>query len=129
MPSPWSQDLRDRVLAAYDRGMRTTQLSEPFSVSPTCGLGTVSRNAVRTGRTTTLPMGGARIVEIDAGRLSALMAEHPDAVSSRHVPFLLPPGRLSSLCASSIHQLAGDPGDWLNESSRSGTPRFRWSGS
>jgi transposase len=34
MGAPYSQDLRDRVLAAYDRGMRTKQIAEQFSVSP-----------------------------------------------------------------------------------------------
>jgi len=30
----YSNDLRDRVLAAYDRGMRTKQIAEVFQVSP-----------------------------------------------------------------------------------------------
>jgi len=34
MASPYSQDLRDRVLAAYDRGMPTRQIADVFGVSP-----------------------------------------------------------------------------------------------
>ncbi len=33
MPIPYSQDLRDRVLAACDRAMNTKQIAELFSVS------------------------------------------------------------------------------------------------
>ena len=34
MATPYSQDLRDRVLRAYDRGMKTKQIAEIFQVSP-----------------------------------------------------------------------------------------------
>jgi transposase len=34
MASPYAQDLRDRVLAAYDRGMQTKAIGNTFSVSP-----------------------------------------------------------------------------------------------
>ena len=34
MPAPYSQDLRDRVLRAYDRAMKTKQIAETFGVSP-----------------------------------------------------------------------------------------------
>ena len=78
MPSPYSQDLRDRILAAYDRGMRTKQISETFDVSPAWARAVKQRRR-ETGATTALPMGGVRIVKIDAGRLSALVAEQPDA--------------------------------------------------
>ena len=33
MAAPYSQDLRDRVLRAYDRGMKTKQIAETFGVS------------------------------------------------------------------------------------------------
>ena len=32
MAAPYSQDLRDRVLAAYDRGMKTKQIAIVFCV-------------------------------------------------------------------------------------------------
>ena len=34
MGAAYSQDLRDRVLAAYDRGMVTSQIAKVFAVSP-----------------------------------------------------------------------------------------------
>jgi transposase len=34
MGAPYSQDLRDRVLAAYDAGKRTGEIAESFQVSP-----------------------------------------------------------------------------------------------
>ena len=33
MPIPYSQDLRDRVIAACDRAMKTKQIADIFSVS------------------------------------------------------------------------------------------------
>jgi len=33
MAGPYSQDLRDRVLAAYDRGMKTKQITKTLDVS------------------------------------------------------------------------------------------------
>ncbi len=33
MAAPYSQDLRDRVLAAYDRGMKTKQIADVLCVS------------------------------------------------------------------------------------------------
>ena len=34
MAKPYPQELRDRVLAAYDRGMKTRQIADVFAVSP-----------------------------------------------------------------------------------------------
>ncbi len=34
MGAPYAQDLRDRILAAYDRGMKTKQIADLFQVSP-----------------------------------------------------------------------------------------------
>ena len=34
MAAPYSQDLRDRVLSAYDRGMKTGEIADVFGVSP-----------------------------------------------------------------------------------------------
>jgi len=34
MAAPYSQDLRRRVLAAYDRGIKTKQIADMFQVSP-----------------------------------------------------------------------------------------------
>ncbi|MEM8738841.1 MAG: hypothetical protein AAGG38_10250 [Planctomycetota bacterium] len=37
MGRAYPQELRDRVLAAYDRGMKTTRIAEVFAVSPAWG--------------------------------------------------------------------------------------------
>ena len=36
MGAPYAQDLRERILAAYDRGMTTKPIAELFCVSPAC---------------------------------------------------------------------------------------------
>jgi hypothetical protein len=50
MPAPFSNDLRTRVLAAYDRGMPTIQIARTFDVSPACGPGGSSSGDVRPAR-------------------------------------------------------------------------------
>ena len=64
MGAPYSQDLRDRVLAAYDGGMKTKQIAEQFSVSPAWAR-RVKQRQRENGETTPRPMGGATIVKID----------------------------------------------------------------
>ena len=78
MGAAYSQDLRDRVLAAYDRGMATRQIAEVFEVCPAWAR-RVKQCRRETGRTTALPQGGARRIKIDPGRLAALVRLHPDA--------------------------------------------------
>lgn len=78
MGAAYSQDLRDRVLAAYDRGMQTKQIAEVFAVCPAWAR-RVKQCRRETGRTTALPQGGARRIKIDPNRLAALVKEHPDA--------------------------------------------------
>ena len=78
MAKTYSQDLRDRVLAAYDRGMKTKAIAEMFSVSPAWAR-RVKQCRRETGRTTPLPRGGAMYVKIDRERLIALVEEQPDA--------------------------------------------------
>lgn len=78
MPSPYSQDLRDRVLAAYDRGMQTKQVSETFGVSRAWARAVKQRRR-ETGETTAYPMGGPRVIKIDVDHLVTLVAEQPDA--------------------------------------------------
>lgn len=78
MAAPYSQDLRDRVLAAYDRGMTTKRIAQMFSVSPAWARGIKQRRR-ETGQTTPLPMGGATIIKIDRARLAELVREQPDA--------------------------------------------------
>ena len=78
MASPYSQDLRDRVLAAYDGGMPTKKIAEVFIVSPAWAR-RVKQTRRETGRTTPLPMGGATVVKIDMARLAELVEAQPDA--------------------------------------------------
>ena len=78
MGAAYSQDLRDRVLAAYDRGMATKQISEVFQVCPAWARRVKQRRRER-GETTARPQGGARRIKIDPDRLAALVKEHPDA--------------------------------------------------
>lgn len=78
MAKTYSQDLRDRVLAAYDDGMQTKQIAETFKVSRAWAR-RVKQTRRETGRTSALPRGGARVVKIDLQRLAELVHEQPDA--------------------------------------------------
>ena len=78
MAVTYSQDLRDRVLAAYDRGMKTSEIARTFNVSPAWAR-RVKQTRREEGRTTPLPRGGARVIKIDLIRLTALVQEQPDA--------------------------------------------------
>ena len=78
MGAPYAQDLRDRVLAAYDRGMKTKQIAEVFAVSPAWAR-RVKQRRRETGETTPRPMGGATVVKIDMDRLRRLVEAQPDA--------------------------------------------------
>ena len=63
MARAYSQDLRDRVLAAYGRGMRTQQIAEVFGVSKAWARRLKQRRR-ETGETGPRPSGGARVVKI-----------------------------------------------------------------
>ena len=78
MATPYSQDLRDRVLAAYDRGMRTAQIAEVFCVSPAWAR-RVRQRRRETGETSPRKMGSPGVIKIDRARLTELVRERPDA--------------------------------------------------
>lgn len=78
MAKTYSQDLRDRVLAAYDRGLKTKEIAETFAVSRAWAR-RVKQCRRETGRTTPLPRGGATVIKIDMQRLAELVEEQPDA--------------------------------------------------
>ena len=78
MAAPFSRDLRERVLAAYDRGERTKPIAKMFGVSPAWAR-RLKQTRRETGRTDPLPMGGATVVKIDMARLAELVQEQPDA--------------------------------------------------
>ena len=78
MAAAYSQDLRDRVLAAYDRGLSTKQIADVFQVCPAWAR-RVKQRRRELGETTPRPQGGARRIKIDPDRLAALVKAHPDA--------------------------------------------------
>ena len=78
MASAYSQDLRDRVLAASDRGMTTKRIAEMFQVS--CSwVRRVKQRRREHDETSPRPRGGAMIVKIDMRHLRELVDEQPDA--------------------------------------------------
>lgn len=78
MATPYSQDLRERVLAAYDRGVPTNQIAVMFQVSPAWARRLRQRRR-ETGEVAPRPMGGATIIKIDMARLAELVRQQPDA--------------------------------------------------
>ena len=78
MAAPYSQDLRDRVLAAYDRGMETKAIAEVFAVSKAWAR-MVKQRRRESGETAPRPMGGATVIKIDLTRLADLVREKPDS--------------------------------------------------
>lgn len=78
MASPYSQDLRDRVLAAGDQGMKTKQVATLFQVCSSW-VRRMKQRRRETGETAPRPMGGATVVKIDPGRLAELVRQKPDA--------------------------------------------------
>ncbi|MCE9591317.1 MAG: IS630 transposase-related protein [Planctomycetes bacterium] len=78
MGAPYSQDLRDRVLAACDRGMKTRQIAGVFAVSSSW-VRRVKQRRRESGETTPRPMGGATVVKIDGEHLAELVRQKPDA--------------------------------------------------
>ena len=78
MGAAYSQDLRDRVIAARDRGLNTKPVADLFSVSASWVRRVMQRRR-ETGQTTPRPRGGATVVKIDPDRLRELVGEQPDA--------------------------------------------------
>jgi transposase len=78
MPAPYGQDLRDRILAASDRGKKTKEISGTFGVSP-AWVRRVKQVRREQQRSTRLPMGGARVIKIDLETLRKLVEQQPDA--------------------------------------------------
>ena len=80
MGAAYSQYLRDRVLAAYDRGMQTRQIAQTFAVSPAWAR-RVKQRWRETGETTPRAMGGVTVLKIDMDRLRELVRTQPDATT------------------------------------------------
>lgn len=78
MGASYSQDLRERVIAARDRGIKTKQVADLFNVSPAWVRRVIQRLREH-GETKPRPRGGVRLVKIDINRLRELVAQQPDA--------------------------------------------------
>ncbi len=78
MTTPYSQDLRDRVLAGYDRGMKTTEIAKLFCVSPAWAR-RVKQRRRETGEISPRRVGSPGVRKVDRGRLAELVREYPDA--------------------------------------------------
>lgn len=78
MAAPYSQDLRDRVLAAYDDGLKTKQIADLLHVSPSW-VRRVKQRRREHGETSPRSMGGATMIKIDLARLAVLVKRKPDA--------------------------------------------------
>jgi transposase len=80
MGAAYSQDLRERILAAYDRGMMTKTIAELFRVSPAWARRLKQRRR-ESGQISPRPMGGVRIVKVDMTRLRELVEQQADATT------------------------------------------------
>ena len=78
MGSPYSQDLRDKVLGAFDRGMKTVDIAHAFGVSESWARRVKQWRRDR-NQTTALPMGGKRFQKIDRVKLAELVKLKPDS--------------------------------------------------
>ena len=99
MTTPYSQDLRDRVLLAYDRGMKTKQIATTFSVSMSWAR-RVKQRRRETGQTTHRPMGGPGVMIVDRQQLADLVGKHPDATLAQLRTYLGVACAVSTLCVA-----------------------------
>lgn len=78
MAAPYSMDLRSRVLAAYDRGMRTGAIAEMFDVSPAWARRVRQRRREH-NETGPRRQGSPGYPKIDRKHLAKLVEDDPDA--------------------------------------------------
>jgi transposase len=79
MGAAYSQDLRDRIIAARDGGMRTKRVAELFRVSSSWVRRVMQRR--RDGEESPRPRGGATVIKIDLDQLRQLVNQQPDATA------------------------------------------------
>ncbi len=79
MPIPYSQDLRDRVIAACDRAMKTKQIADIFGVSTSWVRRVKQRRREHGEVAPRLPEPVVRYAKIDRVRLCELVETYPDA--------------------------------------------------
>ena len=78
MPAAYSQDLRDRVLAACDRGMATKAIATVFAVSP-AWVRRLKQRRRETGEVAPRKAGSPGVPRFDRAVLAELVAEQADA--------------------------------------------------
>lgn len=78
MGAPYSQDLRLRVLRAYDQGKKTRWIASSFGVSESWARRVKQRRREH-NEIGPRPMGGARVTIVDRKQLAAVVEAHPDA--------------------------------------------------
>ena len=117
MTTPYSQDLRDRVLAGYDRGMKTTEIANLFRVSPAWAR-RVKQRRRETGEISPRRVGSPGVRKLDRGRLAELVREYPDATLVE-LRDLLDDGCATSTICMALKQLG------LSFKKKRSTPRSR----
>jgi transposase len=80
MSAAYSQDLRDRVIAARDDGMPTKRVADLFRVSPSWVRRVMQRRREH-GEQRPRPRGGATVIKIDLDQLRQLVQQQPDATA------------------------------------------------
>lgn len=78
MGKAYSQDLRDRVMAARDDGLTTVQVARQLRLSSSWVRRVMQRRREH-GETAPRSRGGVTVVKIDLERLRALVEAQPDA--------------------------------------------------
>lgn len=104
MAAPYSDDLRQRVLGAYDRGMQTKEIAENFGVSSAWARRVKQRRREH-NELSPRPMGGKRFEKINREKLAELVKLTPDATLAELRDQLGVRCALSAICAA-LKQLA-----------------------
>lgn len=113
----YSTDLRAKVLAAYDRGMKTKAIAEAFGVSASWAR-RVKQRRRQHGEVAPRPRVGKHHVKIDRVRLAELVSKQPDATLAELRSGLAIACSLSAIWAA-LRQLG------LSYKKRPSTPRSR----
>jgi transposase len=113
----YSIDLRGKVLAAYDRGMKTKEIAKAFAVSASWAR-RVKQRRRQHGELAPRPRIGKHHIKIDRARLAELVREQPDATLAELRDKLAIACSLSAIWAA-INQLG------LSFKKRRSTPRNR----
>jgi transposase len=80
MAVAYSQDLRDRVIAARERGLKTKHVADLFGVSRSWVRRVIQRKR-DCGESRPRPRGGVTVIKIDLERLRQLVQQSPDATA------------------------------------------------